>query len=499
MNRSSVERPLDRKGLLLFVAALAQFMVILDVSIVNVALPAIKTTLGFTTNDLGWILNAYTLSFAGLLLLGGRLGDIFGKKKIFIVGMVIFTVASLLGAVSNSQALILVARALQGLGSAIVSPATLTIITTSFAEGKERARALGIWSATAGAGGAAGALFGGVLTNYLSWRWTFLINVPVGVVEVLLAFLYISESRGEHKASNRLDVVGSLMVTLGLTSIVFGLVQGGNIGWRKPETIVAFVFGVVLLVGFLFYEARVAAAPIIPLSIFKYRALSAANAAMFLVGGSIFASWFFLSLFMQEVLGYSPLKAGLAFIPQTLAIIVGAQVSSRLIHKVGARPLIIGGPVITAVGLVLLGGITPEASYLKTLFIPSILITLGMGLCFTPLAFAATSQVDRRYAGLASGLLNTSRQVGGAVGLAALSTVAITSATNAIRHIPASASIAVRHASTLLASAHGYGLSMKISAIIAIGASLSALALPVTKSRGSEHADDAAIAAIEPA
>lgn len=466
------------KGLILVVACIAQFMVVLDLSIVNVALPSMKLSLGFTAVDLQWVLNAYTISFAGLLLLGGRLADIFGRRRVFIFGLLLFTGASLLGALSVNQWQVILARVLQGIGAAVVSPSTLTIITTTFSEGKERAKALGTWSAVAGAGGAAGALFGGILTQYLGWRWTFLINVPLGAGEIVLTFLFLTELK-RQQGTRKLDIIGSALITMGLTTLVLGLVQSGNLGWTNSETLGIFGIAAVLILVFIYFEARVAKSPIIPLSLFRSRALSVANASMFMVGGAIFASWYFMSLFMQDVLGYTPLQAGIAFVPQTLAIVVGAQISSRIVTRVGSRPLAVVGPLFTAVGLLLLAGITPQSTYIGTIFLPSVLITLGMGLSFTPLALSATAGVAKNSAGLASGVLNTARQVGGAIGLAGLSSLAVSVSSSRYlfltRHTHVSGG-----AASLIAASHGYGVAMQISALIALAASAIALFLPST-------------------
>lgn len=471
------------KGIILAIACVAQFMVVLDVSIVNVAMPSIKADLGFSTANLQWVLNAYTLAFAGLLLLGGRAADLFGRRKIYILGLALFTFASVLGALSDSQSMLIFARTMQGIGGAILSPTTLTIITTTFSEGKERAKALGLWSAVAGAGGAAGALFGGILTDLLSWRWIFLINIPIGILGLVLAWMYLSELK-RSDVRKTLDVFGSLLVTVGVTSLVFGLVRGGEVGWSATQTLVGFAVAVVLLVGFVLYELNFAKDPIVPFSLFRLRALLASNVTMLFVGGSIFASWYFLSLYMQEVLGYSPLKAGLAFVPQTLAIVVGAQISSRLVSKIGPRPLIIFGPLLTVLGLFLLAGITPHSSYLGTLFLPSILITLGMGLCFTPLAVAATGGVPAHQAGMASGLLNTARQLGGAVGLAGLSSLAVSRTTSYLAsptaHLQHSA-----HDALLTGLTTGYSEAMVVSGVIAIGAAIGGLYIPKMISNNS--------------
>ncbi len=484
------EKQIMRKGtnksLVLLIACVAQFMVVLDLSIVNVALPSIKVSLGYSSTDLQWILNAYTISFAGLLLLGGRIADVFGRRKVFIYGLYMFIGASLLGAIATNQWELILARVLQGIGAAVVSPATLTIITTTFEVPRERAKALGAWSAVAGAGGAAGALFGGVLTNYLSWRWTFLINLPIGGIELLLTFMYLSELRRPRQGV-KLDILGSVLITAGISFLVFGLVQGGNLGWSNSETLSAFILAAALIAVFAIFETKYAHSPIIPMKLLASRSLGVANAAMFMVGAAIFASWYFMSLYMQEVLGYTPLQAGLAFVPQTLAIMVGAQISSRIVTKLGVRPLAVFGPLITALGLVMLSSISPSSTYVGTIMLPSVLITLGMGLCFTPLALAATSGVDRAYAGLASGVLNTARQVGGAVGLAGLSSAAVSIASGKYLYLTHQLHVET-HLAVLDSTSHGYAISMALSAALAVTASAVALMLPSKSVRGSEYA-----------
>ncbi|SHE98279.1 drug resistance transporter, EmrB/QacA subfamily [Ferrithrix thermotolerans DSM 19514] len=477
----------EHKGLILLLACIGQFMVILDVSIVNVALPAIKTSLGFTDSELQWILNAYTLTFAGLLLLGGRVADIFGRRKVFMAGLAIFTVASLVGAVSTDRSILILARAIQGLGGAILSPATLTILTTTFSEGKERARALGIWSAVAGAGGAAGALLGGVLTDLLSWRWIFLINLPIGALAAVITFLYLSELKRSSGSKTNLDVLGSVLITFSVTALVYALVEGGTSGWSSSTTLISFGVSALTLLYFLVHEGKVAKSPIVPLGMFRLKKLSVANVTMFFVGGSVFASWYFLSLFMQQILGYSPLKAGLAFVPQTLAIATGAQVSSRLIPKVGVRPLIVVGPIVSGVGLLLFHGISIHSSYLHSILLPSVLTTLGVGLSFTPLAVAATSGVERSLAGLASGLLNTARQVGGAVGLAGLSSIALSFTGSDMKALLSHGAISL-HRAALVASAAGYAHSLEISAAIALVAAAFGAFLG---GRGNRNSSDA--------
>ena len=463
--------------IILTLACVAQFMVLLDVSIVNVALPSIKASLGFSPSGLQWVLNAYTLTFAGFLLLGGRTADLFGRRRIFLLGLFVFTAASLLGGLAQTQGTLIAARAAQGIGGAILSPTTLTILTTTFVEPRARSRAMGIWSATAGAGGAAGALLGGVLTQELSWRWILFINIPIGIVTFVAARIFLVETRAEGPRK-ALDVTGALLVTGGLTALVYGVVRTPEVGWGSWQTLVALGLAAVLIVWFLAHEARVAKAPLMPLELFSRRSVWSANLVMLMLSGAIFAMWYFVSLYLQEVLGYSPVKTGLAFVPQTIAIIFGAQLSSRLVLRVGARPLLIAGTLCAAGGLFWLAQITPHTTYWPDFFFPSVLITLGLGLSFTPIAFAATAGVPREQAGLASGLVNTSRQIGGAVGLAALATVATTHTNTLLAAAgPAAANAAVRAA----ALTSGFSRAFTIAGFIALVGTLVALTVPGLK------------------
>jgi EmrB/QacA subfamily drug resistance transporter len=460
--------------LVLTLACVAQFMVLLDVSIVNVALPSIKHSLGFSQVELQWVLNAYTLSFAGFLLLGGRTADLFGRRRIFLVGLAVFTIASLLGGLAQDQAMLIGARAAQGLGGAILSPATLTILTTTFREPKARARAMGLWSAVAGAGGAAGALLGGILTEELSWRWILFINIPIGIVTFIVGRAFLQESRAEgHRQV--LDLSGAVLVTAGLTALVFGVVRTTTVGWGSWQTIVAIGSAAGLLVWFVLHEAFVASSPLVRLAMFKRRSIWSANVVMLLLSGALFAMWFFVSLYLQEVRGYSPLRTGFAFVPQTLAIMVGAQVSSRLVLRLGPRPLLVLGGLLSAAGLFLFSGLSVDTGYFSGFLLPSVLVTLGLGLSFTPLAYAATAGVPPQEAGLASGLVNTSRQIGGSVGLAALATVA-TSRT----HDLAGA------VNQLAAMTDGYTLAFRISSVIALAAAGAALLVPAKKASLAE-------------
>jgi len=410
--------------MVLFIAALAQFMVVLDVSIVNVALPAMRTDLGLSTSGLQWVVNAYALTFAGLLLLGGRAADFFGRKRVFVIGVVVFSLASLVGGFAQSETWIIAARAAQGVGGAILAPSTLSLLTTTYTEPGERARALGVWGAVAGAGGAMGGLVGGVLTDLLDWRWVLFVNVPIGVVLVAAAVWALTESRGRVTSVRGLDLPGSLTVTLGLVAVVYAVVGTDTHAWGSAATLVPLVAGLVLLALFVLVEAR-SSEPLVPLSIFRLRALSAANGIALLVGMGMFSFWFFVSLHLQRVHGFDALHAGLAFLPASAALIIGSTVASKLVRRVGPKPLLITGPLLAAVGLVWLSGLSAGGSYASEMVAQTALVALGLGITMVPLTVAATTGVPHTQAGLASGLINTSRQVGGALGLAVLSTIAV--------------------------------------------------------------------------
>ena len=461
-------RPPD--WLVLTLACVAQFMVLLDVSIVNVALPAIRHSLGFSQTGLQWVLNAYTLTFAGFLLLGGRTADLFGRRRIFLVGLFVFTAASLLGGLAQDQWQIVTARAVQGLGAAILSPTTLTILTTTFTKPRARSRAMGLWSAVAGAGGATGALLGGVLTQELSWRWILFINVPIGIALFVAARAFLADSRAPDR--QRLDVTGAVLVTAGLTALVYGLVRTDSVGWASWQTVAALVAAAVLVAWFLLHESRVAAVPLMPLRMFARQSIWSSNLTMMALAAALFPMWFFVSLYLQEVLGYSPIRTGFAFVPQTVAIIVGAQVSSRLVLRLGPRILLVVGTLLAAGGLFWFGQIDVHTTYWSGIFVPSVLLTLGLGLSFTPLAFAATAGVPRHEAGLASGLVNTSRQIGGSIGLAALATVA-EARTKGVAHLSAGTA-----AARAVALTDGYALAFKLSAAVALLATAAALTVP---------------------
>jgi EmrB/QacA subfamily drug resistance transporter len=436
-------------------------MVILDVSVVNVALPSIRHALGFSGAGLQWVVNAYTLAFAGFLLLGGRMADLLGRRRVFVGGLLLFSVASLVGGLASSQEMLVGARAAQGLGGAVISPASLAIITTTFTDGSDRNKALGAWGAMGGAGGAFGVLLGGVLTDALSWQWILFINVPIGLAAALLAPRFVAEGRAVG-GTRKFDLAGALSVTLGLVAIVYAIVRTEVNGWGSAQTIAVLAAGVGLIGLFLAIEGRFAARPLMPLRIFRSRPLSGANAVVFLLGAAMFGMWFFVSLYLQQVLGYSPLEAGLAFLPMTLTIIVGSTVASRLTARRGAKPLLVVGMTLQAIGLLLFSQISPHGSYAADVLAPSLLVAAGLGTAFVPVTIAAMAGVAPGEAGLASGLVNTSRQMGGALGLAILATVATAR----------TASFASHGATALTA---GYQRAFEIGAGFAVAGALVAL------------------------
>jgi EmrB/QacA subfamily drug resistance transporter len=458
-------------GLVLAVVCVAQFMVVLDISIVNVALPDMQRTLHMSQNSLAWVINAYTLTFAGFLLLGGRAADIWGRKRLFLLGLGIFAATSLLGGLAQNGGQLIGARALQGLGGAVLSPATLTILTTTFTEPRARTRALGLWSAMAAAGGATGALAGGVLTDLLSWRWILFINVPIGIAVIAVARLVVVESRLEgHRPT--LDWAGALTVTAGLVSLVYAIVSADRHGWGSSLVVGYLVAGVVLIAAFVVVESR-HRHPLVPLRLFTSRGLTGANLIMIVIGSIMFSLFFFLTQYLQNVQGYSPLRAGLAFIPMPLAIIIGTQLSTRIVARVGPRTLLTIGPLISAVGMLLLSHIHEHSSYWLHVGLPGALTTFGIGMSFVPVTLSATAGVDPRDAGLASGLINTTRQIGGSLGLAVLLTIA----TARSHHLAASGP----HIAETAGFARAYG----VAALFLLGAAVVALVvLPRLHPRG---------------
>jgi EmrB/QacA subfamily drug resistance transporter len=407
---------------ILLLVCIAQFMVILDATVVNVALPSIQRDLGLSEANLQWIVNAYTLVFGGFLLLGGRAGDLLGRKRLFLAGVVVFTAASLLNGLATSSSWLIGTRALQGLGAAFISPAALAIISTTFAEGKERGKALGVWAAIASGGSAVGLVLGGALTQAFSWPWIFFINVPIGIAAFVLSLRLIPESIDEH-AERSFDVAGAVTATGGLMTLVYAIVKAQSDGWTSALTLGTFASAAILLAAFIAIERR-ASAPLVRLNIFRVRSLTAANVVMLLVASGLFAMFFFNSLYLQRVLHYGPLKAGLAFLPFTAGIIVSAGLASQFAPRIGVRPVAVVGMIITALGMALLARIPVHGVYVSDVMPSIILTSLGLGAVFVPLTLIATTGLEDTDQGLASGLFNTSQQVGGALGLAILSTIA---------------------------------------------------------------------------
>jgi EmrB/QacA subfamily drug resistance transporter len=469
-----------RLGLALLVIATAQLMVVLDATIVNVALPRIQGALGFSGSGLEWVVNAYALTFGGLLLLGGRAGDILGRRRVFIAGIILFSLASLLGGFATSQAWLLAARALQGVGGAIVAPTALSLVTTNFPEGPPRNRAMGVYAAMSIGGAAVGLLVGGVLTTYASWRWVMFVNVPIGIVVALLAPRALGESR---RHPGRFDLPGAITGTFGLAALVYGLssaatTANGASHWGDTKVLASLSAAVVLLAAFVAIEARSRHA-LMPLRIFRNRDRSAANLIMLCIGTSMFGMFFFLTLFVQHVWGYSALRTGVAYLPMVAMIMAMAGVSAQLVPRVGARPLLIGGSAITVGGMFWLSRINEHSSYAGGLLGPMLVTAAGLGMLFMPVTLVALSKVADRDAGVASSLPNVGQQVGGAIGLAILGTVAWTVVANTAH----SAAAAAKSAAIAAAQA-GHPLHLTAAQAKAAQAGLYNHALATGFSRG---------------
>jgi EmrB/QacA subfamily drug resistance transporter len=415
-------RPPANATLVLVLVCLAQFMVVLDATIVNVALPSIQSDLQFSATDLQWVINGYTLMFGGFLLLGGRAADLFGRKRLFLAGIALFTAASLVNGLAESSVVLVVARAFQGLGAALVSPAALSIITTTYPEGPERTKALGVWGAIAAGGGAFGLLLGGILTDALSWEWIFFVNIPIGIAAFVLSQRFVPESRLTTRTGG-FDIGGAVLSTAGLVMLTYAIVKAESFGWTDARTLGLGGGGLALLGAFLLLETR-HRAPLVRLGIFRVRSLAAANASMLLVAGGLFAFFFFGSLYLQQVKDFDALETGLAFLPMTAGIMGGSILSQALIRRFGVKPVLLGGLGTAALGMVYLTQLEVASSYWTGLLPGLVLIAVGMGNTFVPLTLTATTNVQGDDQGLASGIFNTSQQVGGALGLAILSTVA---------------------------------------------------------------------------
>jgi EmrB/QacA subfamily drug resistance transporter len=451
----------------LVIACMAQFMVVLDATVVNVALPSIQRGLHFSASNLQWVVNGYTLIFGGFLLLGGRAADLIGRRRLFIAGVIVFSAASLLNGLAQSSAMLIVGRGLQGLGGALVSPAALSIITTTFTEADERTKALGVWSAIAASGAAVGLLLGGVLTDLASWRWVFFVNVPVGIVTIALASRFVAESRIETE-QRALDVGGAISVTAGLVVLVYAIVKAQAYGWGSARTLGLGAIALALLALFVFIERR-HPAPLMRLSIFRIRALTVADTALLLLASGMFGMFFFASLYVQEILGYSPLKAGLAFLPVCVGIVIGAGLAQGLIRRIGVRNVSIAGLVIATLGMLVLTQLPVHGSYVGNLLTGLMPLSIGIGLVFVPITLMATSGVSEEDSGLASGLFNTAQQVGGSLGLAILSTLAASQT---------SSLLSAHSAGQLAARVSGYHIAFLAAAImLGGGAALMAVAL----------------------
>ena len=438
------------KAMALLVIASCQLMVVLDITIVNIALPHIQRSLDFSTTSLSWVVNAYTLTFGGLLLLGGRAGDILGRRRVFIVGVLLFVVASLLGGLAQNSGQLLAARALQGVGGAIASPTSLALISTTFREGPERNRAFGVFAAVSAGGGAIGLLAGGMLVEWLNWRWVLFVNVPIGILIALAAPRWIKES---ERHPGRFDITGALTSTAGMVLLVYGFIRAAQDGWRDALTLASFGAAVVVLVVFVLVERR-SRQPITPLHMFADRNRAGTYGIMLCLAAAIFGMFFFLTLFMQAVWGYSALKTGLAYLPFTAALFVGSGTAVQLVPRVGARPLLVVGTTVGTGGLFWLSRISEHSTYLSGVLFPSLVIGVGIGLVFVPASLVALSSVAPADSGVASSLLNTGQQVGGSIGLAVLGTVAWTVVANRV-HDHGAQPAATRHD---LATGFGRGL-----------------------------------------
>ncbi|AZS72833.1 MFS transporter [Streptomyces lydicus] len=497
-----------RDGMLLTLACLVVFLVILDATIVSVALPSLRTDLGLDPTALPWVVNAYTLAFAGFLLIGGRCGDLYGRRRTLLAGIALFTVASAAGGLATDAGLLLTARAAQGLGGALLMPTTLSVITQTYPQGPRRARALAVWSAVGAVGAAAGTVMGGVLTQLLDWRWVFLINLPFGAVAATTAWRVLFDVRrdaredvqgvergegrgglpegrttegpegGDPAARPRLDLPGALLVTAGLAAALYGLMESTTYGWGAPRVWGPVAAGSTALVLFAVHQARWAEQPLVPPSVVRRRPVPVANATMFLLGLAFFASPVLLSLHLQNVHHYSPLRAGLGFLPIAVALMLSGLVTGRLIPRFGARAVAIGGLILAAVGFgvlaLTLGG---HGSYALTVGLPGVVFGLGVGSSFTPVTACAISGVPPSLAGLASGILNTTRQVSGAVGLAVLNTLAAAGADSYAGSHPAAGG-----ATGADALAHGHALAFAVAACCALAAAVVATRLPRPRS-----------------
>jgi EmrB/QacA subfamily drug resistance transporter len=451
----------DRRWSALALIVTAQFMVILDVAIVNVALPSIKTSLGFSSSSLQWVISAYAILFGGTLLLGGRLADLLGRRRLFVAGLAVFAASSLLCGIAWSAGSLIAFRALQGLGGAMLAPAALSLLMTTFTEGRERNTALGIYGAASGSGAAAGVLLGGVLTSYLSWTWIFFVNVPVGVAAIALTPWLLRESRADL-AHRHFDVAGAASVTAGLMLLVYAMTRATSDGWGTASTLGLLGGAVALMLAFVAIELR-SKAPLLPLRIFRARTLSAANVTMAIVGAVTFSEFFLLTLYLQDVLHYSPIQSGVAFSAFALSVVVFSNLAQLIVGRVGVRATLTAGLLLSAVSVAYLTRLPVHGHYFWDLFPAFVLGGAGLGLAFVPITIASLSGVERSDAGVASGLINTSRQIGGAIGIAAVTAIAASSTSNYLNAHPAAA---------VVAADHGYRTALYVLAALLVAAAL---------------------------
>jgi EmrB/QacA subfamily drug resistance transporter len=478
-------------GLALAVIATAQLMVVLDATIVNVALPRIQAALGFSGTNLEWVVNAYALAFGGLLLLGGRSGDLLGRRRVFIFGILLFSAASLAGGFATNQAWLLAARVVQGMGGAFAAPTALSLVAVTFPEGRERNRAMGVYAAMSVAGGAVGLILGGLLTNYASWRWVLFVNVPIGIAVALAAPRVLGESARQR---GRFDLPGAITATLGLSALVYGLSNAatsvnGVSHWGDTKVVVSLVASVVLLVAFAVIEWR-SKHPLLPIRVLRSRNRSGSYLIMLCVGTALFGMFFFLTLFVQQVWGYSPLRSGFAYLPMILTVMAASAIASQLVPRIGARPLMLAGSAITTGGMFWLSRITEHSTYAGGLLGPMMVTALGMGLLFVPISLVALSKVADSDAGVASSLLNTGQQVGGSIGLAVLGTVAWSAVASNIRSGTTAAAAAAAKAgghplthakaAALQTSIYQHALSVGFSRGYLVSAGIAFLALVIT-------------------
>lgn len=461
MSKKKMSKHADNKWIILALLALAQFMVVLDVSIVNVALPSISKALSFAPGGLQWVVTAYALTFGGFLLLGGRAADLYGRRKLFMAGIAVFTLASLACGLAQSSTTLIVMRAIQGLAAAFMSPAALSIILSEFSEGRERNKALGVWAAVAAGGAAAGVLLGGVLTQYLDWRWNFFVNVPVGILVLLAASRLLHHQTGEEDKTIKLDLPGAATATAGLMALVYGLSKAPTAGWDSP-TVIGFIVASIVLLVIFFRNERRSDHPLMPLELFKIRNVAGGNASALAIAATLFSMFFFVSLYIQTVLGYSPVKSGLCFLPVTFIIATTSAIVSNLVNKIGYKPTLVAGPLVLSIGLALLSRMKVGGSYWTDVFPGLGIAAFGMGLSFISMTLAATSGVPKRLAGLASGVLNTSQQVGGAIGLAILSAVAASVYKQDIAN-----GIAYSYATV-----HGFQNALHVGSVLALAAAI---------------------------